>query len=117
MGAVAVAVDLTRPETLSGPIERLRNDNILVQVETRADRDGYKGPLVLPDIEHRGRSEDLERVPMWGYAVMVGDKVREVGKGDRVLTNYMAGDPIWIGGSEYRVVRESAIMAVDEGVQ
>ena len=44
-------VDLTRPETLSGPIERLRNDNVLVQVETRADRDALRRAVAADVID------------------------------------------------------------------
>ena len=108
-------IDLTRPETLSGRLARVRNNNILIRVRDRQGREQADDSLiVLPDIDRKGTSEELDRIPMFADVLMVGPDVRGVFEGDVVITTELAGDPIWIEGQEHRIVREPAVMAVVE---
>jgi co-chaperonin GroES (HSP10) len=115
--------DLAKIESLSKPLERMVGDNVLVELGERADQDGWKSNLIVaPNIDYKGRSQDLAEIPIWATVVLVGPGRRlPKGKlvpiplvpGDRVLINAMAGDPVFHEGREMRIVREAAIKAVE----
>lgn len=115
--------DLAKIEQLSKPLERMVGDNVLVELGERADQDGWKSSLIVaPNIEYKGRSQDLAEIPIWATVVLVGPGRRsKKGKlvpiplepGDRVLINAMSGDPVFYDGREMRIVREAAIKAAE----
>lgn len=109
-----MAVDLLRPETLSGPIERMRNDNVLVRLLPRAEQEGYTGELVLPEVRNRAKAEQQDRETMWCRVVQCGPKAPDLQPGDKVLVTLLAGDRIWVAGYEHRVVRYDEILCVEE---
>lgn len=109
-----MAVDLLRPETLSGPIQRMRNDNVLVRVLPRAEQEGYSGALVLPEVRNREKPENADKKTMWCMVVQCGPKATDLNPGDKVLVTLLAGDRIWIAGYEHRVVRYEEILCVEE---
>ena len=101
---------------------RLRNDNVLVSVERPPQRHGL---LHLPDTGPRPIDGVWARVLATGPG-HVGKCSRcgadraavptNVKRGERVLVeSAKSGDRWHIGGREYRVVRESEIMAVAGG--
>ena len=108
-------------ETLVASL-RLRNDNVLVSVERPPQRHGL---LHLPDTGPRpidgvwarvlatgpGYTQQCPRCRVYRAGVAM-----TVTRGDRVLVeSAKSGDRWHIGGREYRVVRESEIMAVAGG--
>lgn len=73
--------------------------------------------LVEPDLteENSGlivRPETSRKKPTTGYVVAVGPKVREVKKGNKIITNEFSGEIIRVNNREHRLIKESDIAAV-----
>ena len=103
---------ITRDETMHGTLCRLRNDNVLISLESLKERLGYTGVLELPDTTVQPTSD---HVGLLGRVKMVGPKVRDVAVGDRVAIEADAGDQLWIDGVEHRIVRVRNVLGVLDG--
>lgn len=106
-----VADTMTRPEVLTGERIRPRNDNLVLRVLSRTEQEGHEGLILLPELDRTGKAEDVARQTMWCAVVDVGPDVYGIAAGDEVLVGALAGEQVWIGDAEHRIVRMDACLA------